>query len=132
MLNIHLRPHHFLCTINFKKKGYSPDFVQNFSKILKQLKDNPDQKITIVGQADSICSACPKRHHAECDKPLILTLDKRHADAFGLTPGSIVSWAEAFQKIRQKLTIPLFLQICQGCPWLDVGICLENIKKILN
>ena len=56
------RPHHFLCTLGFQGKGYSPDFVKNFSEIADVLRgeDGDEQLIKVIKNCDDICRACPR------------------------------------------------------------------------
>ena len=43
------RPHHFLCTLGFQGKGYSPGFVANFQAIADRLR-GPD--LAVAGALD--------------------------------------------------------------------------------
>lgn len=58
-MKITFRPHHFLCTLGFQGKGYSPSFVENYTRHVEALHDNEDVEIEVVEKGDTICSACP-------------------------------------------------------------------------
>lgn len=124
------RPHHFLCTMNFKGKGYSPSFVRNYQKILNELQANPKQQITIVNTIDSICSACPKRQENRCENQKnSISFDKRHEQAFGFTPGKKITWEAALLQVQQQLSPSVFNSICEGCPWKK-ELCDKNLHNL--
>ena len=58
---IKFRPHHFMCTLGFRGKGYSLGFVRNYKKIVQQLNDDEETQIEVVPFMDSTCSACPNK-----------------------------------------------------------------------
>ena len=62
MVKIYLRIHHVICMQSFIGKGYSENFVQNFSNILNYIKSNPLLKcIYFVNCCDDICKCCPNK-----------------------------------------------------------------------
>ncbi len=127
---IYFYPHHFLCAMNFQGKGYSEAFINNFQKILDQLKSNPDQEIIITNRTDSICNACPHKKENQC-KALFISLNKRHEKAFGFIPGDCITWKEALLRIEQRLSLSVFHHICEGCKWKNLKICETNVNNIL-
>ncbi len=123
-----LRLHHFLCTLNFQGKGYSLPFINNYLRIKGHLQRFPAQKILIVNSTDSICGACLHKRGGQCEKEeLIALLDKRHATSFGFAYGTSITWEKAARRIRERISLPLFHTLCEGCSWKEHGICERNI-----
>src|SRR3989338_5500080 len=52
-----IRAHHLLCMRSFQGKGYSEEFVDNFYKVIDELKKNP--LVKVVNKPDAICEKCP-------------------------------------------------------------------------
>lgn len=125
---IRYRPHHFLCTVGFQGKGYSPDFVKNFSAIKEGLAD--DTLITLVDETDDICAPCPHKRDKLCTKQeMISSLDQRHSEALGFTSGQTLSWGEAKNRLK-KLSLDDFHRICAGCNWKELGVCEAALKAL--
>ena len=122
------RPHHFFCTLGFQGKGYSPEFVENFSAIKSALSD--DTKIKVVEFTDDICVPCPSRRNNMCvQQRKIETLDSRHKIALRLEYDQILTWGTAKKRLAQ-LTIQDHHRICDGCQWKELGVCAEALKEI--
>jgi len=122
------RPHHFFCTLGFQGKGYSKDFIKNFSAIKQDLTDETLLKVTL--KTDAICAPCPHRQGSLCDKQSkIETLDQAHADALGLSEGDEITWKEAQSRLA-SLTLDDHRRICKGCRWLDYGLCAQALHKL--
>lgn len=124
-MHILFRPHHFMCALGFQGKGYSPAFINNFQNIMNQLNSpgGGDIPISITPYTDTICAPCPHRQDKSCDKQsLISTLDQAHASALDLTTASI-TWTEAKLRIKERITVDVFHNICEGCNWKSLGVC---------
>lgn len=52
---IKLRPHHLLCTQGYSGKGYSREFVENMTEIVKSIK-NEKVQVQLIFSEDDICS----------------------------------------------------------------------------
>lgn len=125
-MTIKFRPHHFLCALCFRGKGYSPGFIQNFSQIMDMLnaQEGDEVEIEIVKHTDSICAPCPHRRGQSCEaENEILKLDQGHADVLGLNDLQSISWGEAKQRIRERMNLSAFHQVCDSCEWKKLGIC---------
>ena len=128
---VEFRAHHFLCALGFEGKGYSNGFVANMAQIVGDLRAAPDTIIEVVELTDDICTPCPKRRDTSClNQTRIMALDRRHADALGLQVGDRLSWAEAQQRIQQRVTTDTLRRICAGCAWLDQGMCLNAVERL--
>lgn len=122
------RPHHFFCTLGFQGKGYSKDFIKNFSAIKQGLTD--DTLLTVTLETDDICTPCPHRRGALCDKQSkIETLDQAHAKALKLSKGDEITWKEAKSRLA-SLSLEDHRRICQGCSWLDHGLCAQALQNL--
>ena len=127
-MTIQFRPHHFLCSFCFKGKGYSPKFLDNYLKIIEQLGDD-EVPIEIVGKSDSICAPCPHNLGTSCTTEAKITaLDQAHAAALDIHIGDTITWKTAKVKIKNKISLDVFHQICTGCEWKALGIC-ESVLK---
>ncbi|WP_375316352.1 DUF1284 domain-containing protein [Wolbachia endosymbiont (group A) of Colletes cunicularius] len=122
---IKFRPHHFMCTLAFRGYGYSQGFVENYKKIASKVMSDPNTQIEVVGNLDSICSACPNQiKQGKCTtQAKVLELDRRHMGILGIKIGETLIWNEAVKKIREKMSLKKFDYACEGCDWQPYGIC---------
>jgi uncharacterized protein len=133
-MDIHFRPHHFLCALCFQGRGYSPTFVDNFKAIMAYLNSVEGEKtsITVVAHTDSICHPCPHRSEKTCTtEEQIALLDHAHAHALAIQANDKLTWHQAKERMAEKITLETFHRICASCSWKEVGIC-EAVVKQLN
>jgi hypothetical protein len=139
------RPHHFLCTVGFQGKGYSPDFEKNYAQISLLLKGagfeagykestvGNSVKIKVVERTDSICGPCPSKRGDLCEtQEKIDRLDRAHAAVLGVKAGDQLSWGEAKARIAEKFSLEKFNAACESCSWKPMGVCqtaLLELKK---
>ncbi len=130
---INFRPHHFMCTLGFAGKGYSPSFIKNYDSIYLEIHTHPDTEITITNGLDSICKACPhQRPNNKCDQQsLIEKLDQNHSEALQLGDVKSISWNDAKKRIKKNVTVKKFNKMCAGCKWQKYGMCEKALKKLL-
>lgn len=130
---ITFRPHHFMCTLGFRGYGYSLGFVKNYKKIVQQLYQQEDTIIEVVGNMDSVCSACPNRLSETLCKTQekIDKLDARHREILQLQDGEQLSWREAKARIKKHMTAQKFDQACDGCSWKDYGVCKKALEDLI-
>ncbi len=50
-----------MCTLAFQGYGYSQSFVENYKKIASKVISDPNTKIEVVDNLDTICSVCPNQ-----------------------------------------------------------------------
>lgn len=130
-MKIAFRPHHFLCTLGFEGKGYSPGFVKNYAKIAEALQENEELPIEVVEGMDSICAPCPHNETGRCvTEDKIQALDARHRHILEIVPGDILTWKEGKQRLRKRMTLKAFHQACKGCHWKPLGICEKALKTL--
>ncbi len=130
---IEFRPHHFMCTLGFKGKGYSLSFVRNYKKIVEQLRADPHTKIQVTKHIDSICGACPRQTNEKlCEKQAFIEkLDNAHQEILGLEDKQVIDWTAAKALIKEKMTINAFHAACEGCQWKAYGVCESALKELL-
>ncbi len=134
-MTLRFRPHHFLCTLGFEGKGYSPAFVANFQAIADELRapGGDDVEIQVVSQTDSICEPCPNKQDQLCvTEAKIQTLDRAHAEELSLKAGDQLSWGEAKGRISKQISIEDFHRICAPCSWKALGVCEAALKQLKN
>jgi hypothetical protein len=127
------RPHHFLCTVGYLGKGYSPEFVKNYDSIAAKLKQSgpsgDQEQIMVVAKTDSICAPCPSKRGDLCEtQSKIDLLDDAHARILAIQENDILSWGEAKARIAENFNDANFESACAPCSWKSLGIC----KKALN
>lgn len=127
------RPHHFLCSVGFEGKGYSPEFTTNMTAIVMgrlRAARGDEVEIEVVEDTDDICTPCPSRRGKACGSGHhINQLDASHAAALGLKPGDKLRWGEALERIR-ALPEGALSDICAPCQWLAFGMCAAALKRL--
>jgi len=131
---IQFRPHHFMCTLSFQGRGYSRPFIHNYKAIVEQLNKRPDTLIKVVQDIDSICQACPHQMKSvTCNKQWFISeLDKRHQQILDIKNEDVISWEQAKERIKTRMTIEKFQAACEGCEWKTYGICEKSLKALLD
>jgi len=122
-----------MCALGFEGKGYSPDFVKNFQKIVDQLNsEQRDQiEIEVVEGIDGICQPCPNHQSGVCQtEDKIKAFDERHAEVLSIKTGDTLTWEQAKKIIAEKMTLEKFHQACRGCSWKPLGICETHLKTL--
>jgi len=91
MTDLRYRPHHFLCSLGFEGKGYSPEFTANMTAIVQGRLRAPggeSARITVTVAADDICAPCPSRRMTGCDNDAkIAALDRGPRGGAGARAG---------------------------------------------
>ena len=130
---LQFRPHHFFCTLAFEGKGYSEAFVASYTDIARGLRESTEgdrTPIEVTLFSDSICGPCPNRRGARCDTQSKITdLDAAHARILGLKHGDRLTWGEAKEKLRTRMTVELHHQACEPCGWRTLGVCEKALLK---
>jgi hypothetical protein len=131
---LRFRPHHVLCSLGFEGHGYSDGFIANMEAIVMgrlRAGDGGAAVIEITGAADAICAPGPRRRGDGCaDQPRIDRLDAAHAAALDLAAGQRLTWAEAQDRVRARITPERLDTICEGCRWLPMGLCKAAVARL--
>ena len=130
---IKFRPHHFMCTLGFRGKGYSADFVRNYRKLVQTIARDEDILIEVVQYTDDVCSACPNKiDYIACKtQSKISKLDAAHIAVLQLIPGEVMSWKQAKDRIKKHMNVEKFLLSCKGCSWQKYGVCQGSLEHLL-
>jgi hypothetical protein len=130
---IKFRPHHFMCTLGFRGKGYSTHFVRNYKKIVQTIHGDENTLIEVVQHMDDVCSACPNKiDDIICKTQSKITkLDAAHSSALYLVPGEVMSCKQAKDRIKKHMSVEKFLLSCKGCSWQKYGVCQESLEQLL-
>ena len=134
--SITFRPHHFLCSLGYQGKGYDDAFTANMDAIVTEglhQEDGDDTIITVTREADVICGSCPHRRSKGCaSQEKIDGLDSRHAERLQLNDGDVLSWGGAKGKIKAYLRKGDLSELCEGCQWLELGLCEDALAKLID
>ncbi len=131
---VRYRPHHFLCSLGYEGKGYSPEFTDNMTAIVMgrlRAAGGDATVIEVTGAADDICAPCPKRRGTLCqNQEKIKVLDRAHAAALRLAPRERLTWGEAKARIRAHVPPGSLATLCRGCQWEPLGLCEAALARL--
>lgn len=131
-----LRGHHLLCVHGFRGMGYSPDFVQQMDRIVKDIRDTEkDFPIQVVAGLDDACMTCPNRGESVCQaapgsNEHVLSMDEKAIRHLGLNHGETYQKSELVALTADKVDPSDLDYICKGCSWLSYGVCKEGIEDL--
>lgn len=115
---MNLRPHHALCLGFFRGKGYSPEFAENMTNILKSLEENPE--IILRCEADVLCKPCPHRvGDASCDAfEKVARYDQALLNLCHLKENDTLLWNVLKKKAETHILQPQKRElVCGDCQW---------------
>lgn len=129
---IKLRPHHLLCILFFRGKGYSKEFTQNMENIINHIKNN--SKIKMVMGLDDICNKCPNKIGNFCkDNIKVTDFDKKALSLCEINNiENEFNYNNLKNEILNKIIFPgKRVKICKNCHWNYFCNDIENeiIKK---
>jgi hypothetical protein len=133
---IELRAHHLLCILGFRGSGYDKKFIANMEGVVKTiLQGYTSPLIKVIDECDVICSACPHNKNNECHKDedserRVKSRDLKVMHSLGLRRGDEITPQMLWEMIKERLTPVAMLEICHGCEWLELGYCLEGLKRL--
>ena len=116
-----LRPHHVLCIQFFVGYGYSENFVQSMTDVIKYLKCK-DPHIQLVEECDVICRNCPMNKEGRCSsESKVRSIDKRALMEYGLDFGDKLRWSSleelACSRVISGGRLPY---VCEKCSWREL------------
>ena len=128
MVPLHLRPHHLLCLIAFRGRGYSERFVKRMTQL--QQRYLAEEPVHLLTGADDACGACPHTDEGEgCLAPMGMDparLDQKILTGLGLTEGQTITVNDVARAI-QTWTQTQAIQMCEGCLWREDAGCTDLI-----
>ncbi|MEP3047345.1 MAG: DUF1284 domain-containing protein [Roseibium sp.] len=106
-------------------KGYSPDFVSNFSKIIRRL-NNGDQ-LSLVTGPDEICQPMLKAEECHCHSDSVRDRDETALQEIGcyligkpLSLGRFLLDANDLRTLQTAFQSGDIRTACKGCEWFNL------------
>lgn len=87
---IHLRGHHLLCLVGYRGMGYSEEYVENMTRIHRQLRARPTTLVRLVKGIDHLCEKYPNSGEYHCLNEEIFNQDAYIAEKLGIQIGQLV------------------------------------------
>ena len=135
---IRIRGHTLLCLQGFRGEGYSAEFIENMTKIHRQLTNHPEQPVLVLDSPDSICLQCPNLKSQRCNlhgpdsEEFMMAQDVDVINRLGIRRGEILPWEEILNRIAHRLKGEMLVEICGKCPWLPLGYCKDGVKNLVE
>jgi len=131
-----VRGHHLLCILGFRGRGYDQRFVQNMSRLVATIRENPHVIVVVGDHCDDICSACPYRADGCCRKKPHAEEALRKGDRAVLTrlalgPGDRREAGELYGCLAAHFG-PADLERgpCVDCEWRELGFCKDGLEAL--
>ena len=131
-MTVSIRPHHLLCMLTYLGKGYTPDFVAGYDRIIKRL--NAGEDLRLVDGPDEICQPMLSEPNCHCHNDSVRQRDSQAAEAIGtvlgihLSPGSaVILSASTTDRLRQAFAEGEIRAACGGCEWQE--LCTRIAKN---
>ncbi|WP_029065578.1 DUF1284 domain-containing protein [Labrenzia sp. DG1229] len=130
-MTISIRPHHLLCMLTYLGKGYTPQFVVNYDKIVDRINSGED--IKIVNGPDDICKPMLSEADCHCHNENVLG-----RDAYALSQivsvmgedaraGHVLHLSpERITKLRSRFRKGTLRAACSGCQWQEFCTSIAN------
>lgn len=123
---IKLRPHHLLCTQGYSGKGYSREFVENMTEIVKSIK-NEKVQVQLIFSEDDICSKCPNLSENNiCKSDTVNIIDNKVIKYFELEE-KIYEYESLIRCIKSHITKEIMDDICRNCEWYSISKCKKRM-----
>lgn len=126
---MNIRGHHLLCLPRVKGGGYSKKFSENFFRIQKRIRKNPDAEIKIVRSCDEICHVCPFEKKNKCAKEKssnywVRVQDNKVIKKLKIKENEKWKAGDIFNLSFKKIKDRELRDICRGCQFLKS--CLKH------
>lgn len=123
---IKLRPHHLLCTQGYSGKGYSREFVENMTEIVKSIK-NEKVQVQLIFSEDDICSKCPNLSENNiCKSDTVNIIDNKVIKYFELEE-KIYEYESLIRYIKSHIIKEIMDDICGNCEWYSISKCKKRM-----
>ncbi len=129
---VDISAHHALCVHGFRGMGYSDGFVAALSEVVTTLRDDPETKVRVRIGSDIVCRSCPSLGAGGCLRygMGVVQQDIRVAEVLGVETGDVMPWADLQQRVRDRVAPDDLAILCEGCPWLEYGVCAQGIADL--
>ena len=126
-----IRAHHLLCVLGFRGYGYSEDFIENLTKISKEVKKK-STVIKIISQKDDVCKYCPNSA-TKCKEDIEpKSIDELVLLKLKIRSGSVLKSEAIYAKVIKNIEVNDLDNICSSCTWLEKGWCKQGLKELKN
>ena len=126
----HLRGHHLLCLVGYRGMGYSEEYVENMTRIHRQLRARPTTLVRLVKGIDHLCEKYPNSGEYHCLSEEIFNQDAYIAEKLGIQIGQLVPWFEVERRLKKYIQPTDLATICETCSWRSYGVCEEGMERI--
>lgn len=110
--------------------GYSPEYVENMTRIHQTLRARPWTPVQLVEGPDDLCAKFPEVGTYHCEDADVKTRDAAVAAQLGLEMGQAVTWEEIQRRIRQHVVPADIGRLCASCSWRAYGVCEDGVADI--
>lgn len=128
-----LRPHHLLCTLAYRGKGYSEEFILYMNKVVNEIRNNDNLKLNIVFDTDDLCSKCPNKvRDGICiTNEKVVELDKGVVNLLNLTEKEY-NYSDLKAELFNMINEEEIDKICGKCSWYEDSNCKKYIINSLQ
>jgi hypothetical protein len=127
-----LRGHHLFCLLGYRGMGYSPEFVENMTRLHKNLRDHPNTWVQLIKGSDHLCKMYPNNGEYHCQDQHIDERDQVILEKLGLEIGQIIKWKDIEAAISKNVVPSDIHTVCKTCSWRSFGVCEEGIQLIIE
>lgn len=115
-----IRPHHGMCMLFFKGKGYSSEFTSHMSATITALEADPFVRLTVG--TDEICRRCPNNVDGACTTAeKTAAYDARVLALCGFAKGAVIPYSRFRGAVLERIIIPgKRADVCGDCEWNEV------------
>ena len=131
-MTVSIRPHHLLCMLTYLGKGYTPDFVTNYSDVIRRL--NNGEQIELISGPDEICQPMLGETGCHCFNENVRERDDLCRREVGellqgapLDDGLLDLSAEQLASLRSAFAAGTIRSACSGCEWFE--LCSDIARK---
>jgi hypothetical protein len=126
-MSIRLRAHHLLCMLTFAGEGYTPEFVDNFSRIVARI--GAGEAVELIDGPDDVCAPLAATGDAHCDE---FSVSRRDREALRALAGAdhplsaarpLILDRAAIAELRAQFAAGTIRAACSGCSWFT--LCSE-------
>jgi len=134
-VTVTIRGHHLLCLFGFRGLGYSPQFVENMTRVAEAFFSTAAVKVRVVAGCDDICRACPHMKDGDCAKPAdafsrargLVERDLDVLERLGIAADTLHTNASLRGLVCRKIAPGDLPGMCAGCEWLEAGYGAEGL-----
>ncbi|WP_254921245.1 DUF1284 domain-containing protein [Photorhabdus luminescens] len=110
-----------MCILTYAGNGYSPDFVENYNRIIPRIRD---EDILIVAGPDDICIPLLGEGKPHCFGESVIVRDRRALEAVSALMGRPIEIGHTlrldetyFKQARWAFNRGIIRAACVGCEW---------------